>query len=206
MQSNILNNALIGEEFKMRVSPLGEILDVYELEKIHDNIFKAFGDTLKQQQKENLKQSLDIVSELKKISTNQFQKFQGGEIYKDSSWSFTQETSIPFLQITVFPIRNILDYKVKEFQNSNGDVIVVIDASLNIDFINKEQKDKSGVSIKVMESKPEGKGSIFYNLTKGCIVKKETNTKIPMEAKITVKGQSANAIQNTTTSLSLELL
>jgi hypothetical protein len=206
MESNILNNSLIGQEFRMRVSSQGEILDIYELEKIHDNIFKAFGDTLKQQQKEALKESLDIVSEIKKISTNQFQKFRGGEIYKDSSWTFTQEASVPFLQITLFHIRNILEYKLKEFQNSNGDVIVVIDASLGIDFIDKEQKDKNGNSIKITESKPEGKGIVFFNLTKGCIVKKETSTKIPIEARISSKGQSAKASQNTTTSLTVELL
>lgn len=205
MPSNILNNALIGQEFRMRVSQLGEILDVYELEKIHDNIFKAMGDTLKAQQKEALKESLDIVSEIKKISTNQFQKFAGGEIYKDSTWTFNQETSIPFLQITVFPVKNILEYKIKDLQITNGDVIVVIDASLGIDYINKEQKDKSGTKIVITESKPDGKGTIFYNLTKGCITKKETNTNIPIEAKISAKGQTVKAVQNTTTSLSIEL-
>lgn len=206
MESNILNNALIGQEFRMRVSQLGEILDVYEIEKIHDNIFKAIGDTLKPQQKEALKESLDIVSEIKKISTNQFQKFAGGDIYKDSSWTFSQETSIPFMQITVFPVKNVLEYKVKEYQVKDGDVLVVIDATLGIDYINKEQKDKNGVKIQILDSKPEGKGSILFNLTKGCIVKKETNTNIPIDAKITIKGQSAKAKQNSTTSLSLELL
>ncbi|MFA5404207.1 MAG: DUF6263 family protein [Ignavibacteria bacterium] len=200
MPDFIQYNALIGQEFKMRVSSLGEIYDVYELEQIHNNIFKALGDTLSPQDKSTIKESMGAEA-LKSIFQNQFQKFRGGDIYKDSSWTFTVESSL-----LVFPIKNILSYKVKEFQVTNGEIIANIEANLGIDFISKEQKDKSGLNIKISESKAGGTGTIIFNLSKGCIVKKETNTNIMMDLKLSAKGQSAKSVQNLTTSLSVELL
>jgi hypothetical protein len=138
---------------------------------------------------------------LKSIFQNQFQKFKGGEIYKDSSWTFTVESSL-----LVFPIKNILNYKVKEYQVSNGDAIANIDANLGIDIISKEQKDKSGLTIKINDSKAGGTGAVVFNLSKGCIVKKETSTNIMLDLKISAKGQSAKSVQNLTTALSVELL
>ena len=200
MPDFIQYNALIGEDFKMRVSPVGEIYDVYELEKIHDNIFKALGDTLSPQDKATIKESMGAEA-LKSIIQNQFQKFRGGDVYKDSSWTFSVETSL-----LVFPIKNILNYKIKDFQVKNGELIVYIDANLGIDFISKEQKDKSGLNVKINDSKTGGTGTIAYNLSRGCIVKKETNTNIMLDMKLSAKGQSANSVQNLTTSLNVDLL
>ena len=193
-------NALIGQEFKLRLTPLGEILEVNELENIHENIFKALGDTLNAQDKATIRESMGAEA-IKNIVQNQFQKFRGGEVYKDSSWIFNLETSL-----MVFPIKNILNYKVKDYVNKNGDDIANIEANLGIDFISKEQKDKSGLNVKIMDSKTGGTGVVVFNLSKGCIVKKETNTNILMDLKISAKGQSAKSVQNLTTALSVELL
>lgn len=200
MPDFIQYNALIGQEFKMRVSSLGEIYDVYELEQIHDRIFKALGDTLSPQDKSTIKESMGAES-LKSILQNQFQKFRGGDVYKDSSWTFTVESSL-----LVFPIKNILTYKVKEYQVTNGDAVAHIDANLGIDFISKEKKDKSGLIVKIIDSKAGGTGAIVFNLSKGCIVKKETTTNIMLDFKISAKSQSAKSVQNLNTSLSVELL
>ncbi len=200
MPDFIQYNALIGQDFKMRVSPTGEIYDVYELEQIHNNIFKALGDTLSPQDKATIKESMGAES-LKSILQNQFQKFGGGEVYRDSSWSFNVESSL-----LVFPIKNVLSYKIKEYQVSNGEAIANIEANLGIDFISKEQKDKTGLNVKISDSKAGGTGTIVFNITKGCIVKKETSTNIMLDLKISAKGQSAKSVQNLTTALSVELL
>jgi len=200
MPDFIQYNALIGEDFKLRVSQNGEIYDVYELEKIHENIFKALGDTLSPQDKATIKESMGADA-LKSIIQNQFQKFRGGDVYKDSSWTFSVETSL-----LVFPIKNILNYKIKDFQVNNGELIVNIDANLGIDFISTEQKDKSGLTVKINDSKTGGTGLISFNLTRGCIIKKVTNTNIMLDLKMSAKGQSAKSVQNLTTSLNVDLL
>jgi len=200
MPDFIQYNALIGEDFKLRVSQNGEIYDVYELEKIHENIFKALGDTLSPQDKATIKESMGADA-LKSIIQNQYQKFRGGDVYKDSSWTFSVETSL-----LVFPIKNILNYKIKDFQVNKGELIVNIEANLGIDFISTEQKDKSGLTVKINDSKTGGTGLISFNLTRGCIVKKETNTNIMLDLKMSAKGQSAKSVQNLTTSLNVDLL
>lgn len=200
MTDFIQYNALIGEEFKVRVSSLGEIYDVYELEKIHDKIFKALGDTLSPQDKATIKESMGADA-IKNIAQNQFQKFHGGEVYKDSTWSFNVETNL-----MIFPIKNILNYKLKDLQVTNGDAMATIEANLGIDFISKEQKDKSGLNIKINDSKTGGTGTILFDISRGCIVKKETNTNISLDLKISAKGQSAKSVQKLTTALNVELL
>ncbi|MBL7128461.1 MAG: hypothetical protein ISS16_05680 [Ignavibacteria bacterium] len=192
-------NALIGEYFKLRVSDLGEVYDAYELENIHEKIFKALGDTLTPQEKAAIKESMGADA-IKSIIQNQYQKFPEHEVYKDSSWTFTSETSL-----LIFPIKNLLSYKLLDIKEEEGNYILTIDAALGIEFISKEQKEK-GLTIKLTNSNTGGKGTVSFNLSRGCIVKKETSTNIDLDMKLSAQGQSANSLQKLTTSLTVELL
>jgi len=192
-------NALIGQEFRLRISPLGEIYDIFELEKIHDNIFKVFGDTLSNQDKQTIKESMGSDA-LKSVIQNQFQKFPGREVYKDSTWNFTVETNLIF-----FPAKNILDYKLTDIKEENGDFICTIEANLGIEFLSKEQKEKE-LTFKITDSQTGGKGTVVFNLSKGCIKKKETTTNITLDLKLSAKGQSAKSKQVLSTMLNVDLL
>jgi hypothetical protein len=191
-------NALAGQEFKFRISPKGEISEVIELEQIHEKIFKALGDTLKPDDKAKIKESMGSDA-LKAIIQNQFQKFPDTEVYKDSSWSFSNETNL-----SVFPIKNILSYKLKDIKTDKN-IIAEIEATLGIEFISKEEK-QMGMTIKLMNDEAGGKGTVSFDLTRGCIIKKETSTNINMDLKLSAKGQSANSKQTLKTNLLVELL
>jgi len=191
-------NALAGQEFKFRLSPKGEISEVIELEQIHEKIFKALGDTLKAEEKAKIKESMGSEA-LKSIIQNQFQKFPDNEVYKDSSWAFNSETSL-----SVFPIRNILSYKLMDVKTDKG-VVISIEATLGIEFLSKEEKQQ-GMNIKLSNEEAGGKGTVTIDLSKGCVVKKETNTNIFMNLKLSAKGQSANSKQTLKTNLNIDLL
>ena len=191
-------NALAGQEFKFRVSPKGEISEVIELEQIHERIFKALGDTLKPEEKTKIKESMGSEA-LKSIIQNQFQKFPENDVYKDSSWTFNSETTL-----SIFPIRNILGYKLKDLKTDNG-VVIGVEATLGIEFLSKEEKQQ-GMIIKLTNEEAGGSGSVSIDLSKGCIVKKETTTNINMNLKLSAKGQSANSKQTLKTNLNVELL
>lgn len=191
-------NALAGQEFKFRLSPKGEIEDVTELELIHAKIFKALGDTLKPEEKEKIKQSMGSEA-IKAILQNQYQKFPDTEVYKDSSWSFVNETNL-----SIFPIKNILAYKLKNI-TVDKNVLLEIEATLGIEFISKEEKQE-GMTIKLMNDEAGGKGTVIFDLSRGCIVKKNTNTNINMNLKISAKGQSAVSKQTLKTELTVELI
>ncbi len=120
-------------------------------------------------------------------------------MYKDSSWTFNSETTL-----SVFPIKNILSYKLKELKTVKG-VIIGIEATLGIEFLSKEEKQQ-GMNIKLSNEEAGGSGYVNIDLTKGCIVKKETTTNINMNLKLSAKGQSANSKQTLKTNLSVELL
>ncbi|MEP7145469.1 MAG: DUF6263 family protein, partial [bacterium] len=167
-------NSIMGEEFFGRVSAQGEISDIYGLEKVYANMYKALGgDTLSNEQKETLRASFGNDA-IKAVIQQQFQMFPEKEIYKDSTWTRSYET-----QILIFPVKNILNYRLKEIKEDNNQVLLSIDADLAVDFIEKEVKDKK-MTYMIENSKTGGKGVILYSLSKGCVVNKETNTNIDM--------------------------
>jgi rubrerythrin len=189
---------LAGQEFKFRVSPKGEISEVIELEQIHERIFKALGDTLKPDEKTKIKESMGSEA-LKSIIQNQFQKFPEFDVYKDSTWTFNSETTL-----SIFPIKNILSYKLKDLKTDKG-IVIGVEATLGIEFLSKEEKQQ-GMLIKLTDEVAGGNGFVSVDLSKGCVVKKETTTNINMNLKLSAKGQSANSKQTLKTNLNVELL
>ncbi|MBK7446450.1 MAG: hypothetical protein IPJ45_10660 [Ignavibacteria bacterium] len=192
-------NSIMNEEFYARVSPNGEITETYGLEKVYENMFKALGDTLSMEQKESLKESFGKDA-IKAVLQQQFQMFPEKEVYQDSSWTRSYET-----QILIFPVKNILSYKLKDIKTENNQTLLTIDADLSVDFIEKELKEKQ-MTYKVEDVKTGGKGNIVFNLTKGCTAKKETTTNIELGMKISAGGQSVKTTQNVLTELKVELL
>ncbi len=191
-------NAIINEDFFLRVSSKGEISDIYGLEKIYTKMFKALGDTLKDSDKNEIKESFGN-NAIKSVMQQQFQLFPDTEVVRDSSWTRSYDT-----QLMIFPVKNNLSYKIKDIQNQNGDNIVVIDATLSIAFDQKEINEKD-VKYQISDMDTGGKGTISFNLSRGCIVKKETNTKVDATMKISSKGQSMKSKQNANTYLLVEL-
>lgn len=189
-------NSIMNEEFFARVSPAGEVSEIYGLEKVYDNMFKALGDTLDDAQKETLKNSFGKEA-IQAVLQQQFQIFPENAVYKDSSWTRSYDT-----QIMVFPVKNILNYKLIDIQEVNKDNIVKIEADLAVEFMEKDIKDER-MSYKVEEESTGGKGTIEFNLSKGCLVSKQTKTNIDLSLKLSAGGQSVNTGQKVETSLNI---
>lgn len=193
-------NSIMGEEFYARVSPQGEISEIYGLEKVYENMFKSLGgDTLSTEQKESLKSSFGNEA-IKAVIQQQFQMFPQAEVYQDSTWVRSYDT-----QMMIFPVKNILSYKLKDIKEENGQVLLTIDAELAVDIMQKEIKEKQ-MSYKIEDSKTGGKGVIVFNLTKGCVSSKETGTNLEMGIKISAGGQSMKTMQNVNTELKVSLM
>ena len=62
------------------------------------------------------------------------------------------------------------------------------------------------MSYKVEKAETGGKGLIVYNITKGCVTKKETNTNLKLDMKISAGNQSVNTTQDVTTELFVNLI
>lgn len=192
-------NSIMNEDFYARVSQNGEVSEIYGMEKIYENMFKALGDTLSNEQKQSLKESFGNDA-VKAVLQQQFQMFPENEVYQDSVWTRSYET-----QILIFPVKNILSYKLKEIKEENDQLMLAIEAELAVEFIEKELKDKS-MNYKVEDAKTGGKGNIFFNISKGCVTRKETNTNIDLNMRISAGGQSVKTFQTVMTELKVELM
>lgn len=202
MKSNpafIQYNVVIGEDFFIRVSPEGEITDVYGMEKIHEKLFKALGDTLKEEEKAQIKESFGKES-IKEILQQEYQIFPKNEIMVDSSWIKSFST-----QVLVFDVTNNAKYTLKSIETKDKQTLVNVEATLTVDFLNKEVKDK-GMKFKVENSETNGSGKIQINLTRGCIVSKETTTMLKIGITLSAQGQTARSDQSVNTNLSVALL
>jgi hypothetical protein len=183
----------------MRVSDKGTVLDLYGMEKVYENIFKALGDTLSASDKSMVESS--IGESMKAVLQQQFQKFpDSNEVYKDSSWTSSYET-----QLSIFPVKNILGYKIVDIQEENGSIIVTIDASLATEVIKKEVMEQQTKA--VLESiDAGGTGKVVYNLSRGCIKSKQTQTTINAKIKLSQGSQSLSTDKTQSSSVLVELL
>lgn len=192
-------NAVIKNPFFMRVSPIGEINDVYGLEKIFESLFKALGDTLDETEKLEIKQQFGEES-IKEILQQEYQIFPAEPVRVDSSWTKSFTTTVLF-----FEVLNNAKYTLKGIEDKNGNIIANIEAFLNVEFKNREVKER-GMKISIADSETSGTGKISINLNKGCIQTKETSTTLRLDLKLSAGGQSAMSSQGVTTNLSVQLL
>ena len=192
-------NSIMNEEFFARVSPKGEISEIYGLEKVFENMFKSLGDTLDAAQKESLKSSFGKEA-IQAVLQQQFQMFPDAPVYKDSSWTRSYDT-----QIMIFPVRNILSYRLNDIKEENNQFTIKIDADLAVDFMKKEIKDEK-MTYKIEDAKTGGKGTVEFNLSRGCVTGKQTSTNIDIGMKLSAGGQSVKTTQNVTTALNIQLL
>jgi len=192
-------NAVINEPFYIRFSPNGEISDVYGLEAIYNNIFKALGDTLKEADKESIKQSFGK-EQIKDILQQQYQVFPDQPVTVDSSWVRVFDT-----QVAVFDVVNNAKYTFTGLENKNDQQIAHVTAYLTVEFKSKEVKQK-GVKMTVENAETSGDGKIDVNLNRGCVTYKETNTKLKIDMRLSAQGQSAKSTQGVTSNLKVTLL
>lgn len=191
-------NSIIATPFFIRVSSLGKISELYGMETVYDNIFKALGDTLKEQDKAQLKQSFSET--IKELLQKEMVEFPAPQIPLDSGWVRTSD--VPMM---VFETVASEKYTIKGVEDRNGQKVAVINGALVIEFKNKEIKEK-GMTIKIENSDASGQGLIEYNLSRGCIQKKESTVNLKMDMKLSAQGQTANSSQGMSTTFIVNLM
>ncbi len=192
-------NAVINNPFYIRVNPNGEISEVYGLEKIYEHLFKSLGDTLKEADKQSIKESFGEES-IKEILQQEYQICPKDPIAVDSSWTKSFTTAILFFEVV-----NNAKYTVKSIEDKNGQKIANVEALLNVEFKTKEAKER-GMKVVIENSETSGSGRISLNLNRGCVVNKETTTTLKLDLRLSAQGQTAKSVQGVTTNLSVTLL
>jgi hypothetical protein len=192
-------NAVINNPFYMRVNPNGEISDVYGLEKVYETLFKSLGDTLKEADKQTIKEQFGEES-IKEILQQEYQIAPKDPVAVDSSWTKAFSTAVLFFEVV-----NNAKYTLKSIETKDGQTLANIEALLNVEFKNKEVTEK-GMKVAIENSETGGSGKITVNLNKGCVSFKETSTNLKLVLKLSAQGQTANSTQGVTTNLIVQLL
>jgi hypothetical protein len=192
-------NAVINNPFYIRVSPSGEISDVYGLEKIYENLFKSLGDTLKESDKQQIKESFGEES-IKEILQQEYQICPKDPVTVDSSWVKSFNTAVLFFEVV-----NNAKYTLKGVEDKDGQKIANIEALLNVEFKSKEVTER-GMKVAIEHSETSGTGKISLNLNRGCVSSKQTTTTMRLDLKLSAQGQSAKSMQAESTNLTVTLL
>ncbi len=192
-------NAVINEPFYLRVSPYGEITDVYGLEKVYENLFKSLGDTLKESEKATIKETFGRES-IKEIMQQEYQICPKEEVITDSSWVKANSSAILF-----FETLNNAKYTFKGIEYKDNHAFANIESQLLVEFKNREAKEQ-GMKVTLVSSETTGTGKIQMDLSRGCVAYKQTDIVIKVQLKLSAGGQTANSDQGVETSLTVMLL
>ena len=173
--------AMLNNPFSIRMSPTGEILDVYKTDRIANKVLEMRGvkDSVSAEEKKLFQQ--DIVNgALKPLIAQVFRSMPSNKVSIDSSWSIKQ----PLVNLQVFQLDNTHNFQLKQFEKYNDDNLAVINAGLTSKFIISPEAKRNNIDVKNPNYTAEGK--IYFNLTKGLIQKSKTRTALNVEISMTL--------------------
>lgn len=195
--------ALVHNPFDIRVSKLGELLDVFRTDKIVNKLLdiKGYTDSLKSDEKVTLKN--DITGQVLKPMLGQiFRKLPADKMAKDLSWNVEQ----PVSQIMVFQTQNTSFFKIAGVKNLEGDLIADIEASSETKVSGKNKLTDRGVNYEFQEPVTSGGGKIYYNITKGLVQKSKLTTSIKLSYSFESGGQKGSKNETISNTNILEYL
>jgi len=173
---------LVNADFSVRLSPKGEVLDVYRFDSIVDKLLKDAKRKPTTEEREAIKNDIKL-GLLRPIIQQIFRELPDKSVNVDSTW----EQSYP-LQISVFEIQNTAKYTVTKFFESNGKKLVEILGTLSIQSTGKPEHTEGNITYKFLKPKATGYGKIFFDLDKNCVRNSMTDVTFELSVNMTQKG------------------
>ncbi len=174
----MLDNA----NFSARVSPTGEILDIFKSDKIIEKIIQDAPRKPSTEERLAIKQDIEQ-GILKTIVQQIFKSLPENEINVDSSWKQVYPT-----QISVFEMENTATYKVSKFFVANGKKLVQIDGTLAVVPSGKTEYTEGNLTYKFQKPKVTGTSKSFFDLDKNCFRNVTTDVSIELVLNMQQKG------------------
>ena len=181
--------SLVNNAFNLRVSKIGEILDVFRADKIVNRLLdiKGYADSLKADEKATLKNDI-TESMLKPMISQVFRKLPAREMSKDSAWKVEQ----PPTQLMVFQAQNTSTFKIRGLENLNGDMIADVEATLQTKITGKNTMTDRGINYNFQQPETTGGGKIYFNISKGLVQKTKLNTAVTTSFNMESQGQKGS--------------
>ncbi|MBZ0200037.1 MAG: hypothetical protein K8H86_09225, partial [Ignavibacteriaceae bacterium] len=169
--------ALANNPFSLRLSKLGEVLEVFRADKIVNQYLqiKGYADSLNADDKVAVRSQI-ITTGLKPVLTQIFRELPQKMVAKDSVWSFAQPSS----RLLVFQIDATTVYKITGLEKLDADIIAVFDASLKTKVEGKTKYSERGVDYDFKKPVTTATGKVYFDVSNGMILKSKTDISILM--------------------------
>lgn len=177
--------AVKNKTFTVKVSEFGEILDIFNLQKIVDELINIQQQTgsLTIDQKQSLVNNFRD-NAIRPLVQQLFRKFPSDPIGINSSWEEKYYT-----KFAMFNVENVAAYQVKNVELKNSDSLVTISAGLSINWTGNHEATDQGVKYYFYDPVVSGSGLVTFNKSRGLVAHTETSTS--MELIIDMEGMDA---------------
>jgi hypothetical protein len=200
-------DALINNEFSIRISKYGEISEIFRVDNIVNKYLntKGIADSVSATQKDQMRMGI-IEGLLKPLVIQVFRQFPKKPVAVDSTWSFSQ----PPTSIIIFQSQNTTTYKLTNLEKTGDEKLAIIKAGLITKITGKNTMTDKGIVYEFKKPVTDASGKIYFNLSRGVIQKSKTSLKIHLSFSMetqTPKGkQKGNREEETNTTNVVELL
>jgi hypothetical protein len=169
--------ALVKNPFSIRISKIGEILEIMRVDKIVSRFIElnVKASAMNSEQKSALRMNF-IDGLLRPLFVQIFRPIPDHSIAKDSTWSIAQRPT----EAMVFKLESRNIYKISNLEKLGNDKIAIIDGSIKTVISGDNKAVNKGVSYDFTKPVITASGKIYFNITKGAIMKSKVNTKTNM--------------------------
>ena len=166
--------AIKNKTFTLKIAESGEILDIFNMEEITDELLNIQQQTeqITIEQKQTLIQNFKDAA-IRPLSQQLFRHFPSKQISVNYNWEDKYYT-----KFAVFDIENIASYQVKKVDAETNDSLVTISAGLSINWMGSHEATDQGVKYYFYDPIVSGSGLITFNKTKGLITHSETSSSL----------------------------
>jgi hypothetical protein len=170
-----LYESILNNPFTVRINKLGEILEVYRVDRIINKFLELSGnkDSVTTEDKNFLKQEI-VHGSITPTLTQIFRKVPDIQVAKDSLWRYSQ----PAASLPPFQIQNTNIYKIAALEKMEDDKIALLEASLETKISGKTEFTEQGISFEYKKPITEATGKVYFNVTGGYIQKSKTRTRL----------------------------
>ncbi len=175
---------LVNTDFSARISPQGEVLDVFKSENFIEKLIQEAPRKPSEEEKIAIKNDFEQ-GVLKPIVQQLFKSLTEKKVNVDSLWTITYPT-----QLSVFDIENTATYKIDKVFESGKTKLVEITGTLTIKPSGKTEHTENNVVYKFSKPKAKGVGKYYYDLNKKLIRKAESDVTFELAVNISQKGQT----------------
>ena len=195
--------SLVNNSFDVRVSKIGELLDIFKTDKIVTKLLdiRKLSDSLKTDEKANLKNDI-TEGVLKPLISQVFRKLPINKTAVDSSWKVEQAVT----QLMVFQAQNTSIFTIKNVKNLDGDLIAEIEAGLKTKITGKNKLSDRGVNYEFKQPVTSGGGKIYFNVSKGLVQKTKLSTAVSLSFNMESQGQKGTKTESISNTNNLEYI